>query len=355
MSDGGLDDPRQEIDRLDRELVELLNQRARAVLEISRRKAQSGTAVFVPHREQQVLANVAAANAGPLKDDQLHSIWREILSSSRALQRKLKVAYLGPAHTYSHQAALKLFGDSTDMVPEPTIRDIFLETEQGRADFGVVPVENSTEGSVLFTLDSFVDSNLKVCAELSLPIVHTLMARCPRGEIQTVYSHPQALAQCRGWLAANLPRAETVQSPSTVKAAEQAAADPTGAAIGPGLAAEHYGLDILEEGVQDLATNITRFLVVGPRIASPTGRDKTALMVGIRDRVGALHDMMGVFAREGISLTNIVSRPLRGKAWEYIFFLETGGHAEEPAMGRALAELEQQCSMVKLLGSWPRT
>lgn len=354
MSEKDLGGPRDEIDRIDAELVRLLNRRAGMVLEIARRKAESGGAVYVPAREHQVLNNVLAANTGPLKPEHLRSIYREILSSSRALQRWPKVAYLGPAATFSNEAALRLFGDSTDLVPVSTIRDVFLETERGATEFGVVPVENSTEGTVQDTLDSFVDTDLKVCAELGLPITQNLMASCAKEAIRTVYSHPQAIAQCRRWLATNLPRADLVQVFSTAKAAEQAANDPTGAAIAPALAAEVYGLDILEAGIQDLATNVTRFLTIGQSYAGPTGQDKTALIVSIKDRVGALHDLMGVFAEEGVSLSNIQSRPSKRKAWDYYFFMEFQGHATDDAVKRALARLEQQAQMVKVLGSWPR-
>jgi chorismate mutase/prephenate dehydratase len=354
VSDSELESLRQKIDRIDAELVGLLNQRARVVLEVAKQKSQTGTSVFVPDREIQVLQNVLAANAGPLKPEQLRSIYREILSASRGLQRKLRVAYLGPAATFSHEAALKLFGDDAELVPVSSIRDVFLETERGGTDHGVVPVENSTEGSVLFTLDSFIDSELKACAELSLPIVQNLMARCRKEEIKTVYSHPQALAQCRGWLAANLPRAELVQSLSTVRAAEQAAADPTGAAISPAMAAGIYGLEILEAGIQDLSNNITRFLVLGTTFPGPTGRDRTAIIVSIRDRVGALHDMMEVFADAGVNLSHIQSRPSKRKAWDYLFFMELEGHAADPNVKSALDRLEQQGSTVKVLGSWPR-
>lgn len=354
MTDHELISLRQEIDPIDRELVRLLNRRAELVLEIARRKAHSGEPVFHPDREQQVLRNVLAAGSGPLKPEHLRSIYREILSSSRSLQKRLKVAYLGPAATFTHQATLQIFGDATDLVPVPTIRDVFLDTERGGADYGVVPIENSTEGTVTDTLDTLVDTDRLVCAELSLPIVHNLMARCPRGDIKAVYSKDQALAQCRRWLAANLPRAELVQTFSTARAAEQAAGDPTGAAIAPALAAQVYGLDILEPGIQDLSNNITRFLVIGSTHPGPTGRDRTAAIISIKDRVGALHDMMEVFAREGINLSNIQSRPSRRKAWDYLFFMEMDGHSTDANVRSALQILEQQCSMVKVLGSWPK-
>lgn len=354
MSDSELESLRREIDEVDASLVRLLNRRAEVVLEVARRKSRSGATVFVPDRERMVMENVLAASQGPLKPEHLRSIYREILSSSRSLQRKLRVSYLGPAATFSHQAALQLFGDATELIPAGSIRDVFLETERGATDYGVVPVENSTEGSVLFTLDSFIDSELKACAELSLPIIQNLMARCRKEEIKTVYSHPQALAQCRGWLAANLPRAELVQSLSTVRAAEQAAEDPTGAAISPAMAAEVYGLEILEAGIQDLSNNITRFLVLGSTFPGPSGRDRTAVIVSIKDRVGALHDMMAVFAQSGVSLSHIQSRPSKRKAWDYLFFMEMEGHAYDPNVKSALEQLEQQSSTVKVLGSWPR-
>jgi chorismate mutase / prephenate dehydratase len=354
MSEEMLDGPRREIDRIDGELVKLLNERATVSLEVARLKSQSGEAVYRPAREKLVLDNVLAFNEGPMKPEHLRSIWREILSSSRALQRRLRVAYLGPAATFSHQAALELFGDSTELIPVATIRDVFLETERGGTDYGVVPVENSTEGTVQFTLDSFVDTELKACAELGLPIVHNLLARCRKEEIRTIYTHPQALAQCRSWLAANLPGVETVQALSTVRAAEQAAADPTGAAISPALAAEIYGLDTLEAGIQDMSNNVTRFLVMGREPSPSTGADKTALMIGIKDRVGALHDMMELFAQQEINLNTIQSRPSRRKAWNYFFYIELEGHVDDSNVATALERLEQQGSEVKVLGSWPR-
>jgi len=354
VSDNELEVLRREIDLIDSELVAMLNRRAEVALRIARHKAQTGTSIYAPDRERQVLDRVLSASSGPLKPEHIRSIYREILSASRALQRKLRVAYLGPPATFSHEAAIKLFGDAAELVPVASIRDVFLETERGGTDYGVVPVENSTEGSVLYTLDSFIDSELKACAELSLPIVQNLLARCRREEIRTVYSHPQALAQCRGWLAANLPRAELVQSLSTVRAAEQAAADPTGAAISPAMAAEIYGLEILEAGIQDYPNNITRFLVIGPASPGPTGRDRTAVMVSIKDRVGALHDMMEVFAEAGVNLSHIQSRPSKRKAWDYLFFMEMDGHASDPNVRSALERLEQQGATVKVLGSWPR-
>lgn len=354
MNDKDLDGPRTEIDRIDRDLVRLLNERARVSLEIARHKADSHGHIFVPERELQVISNVTAANSGPLKAEHLRSIYREILSASRDLQRRPKVAFLGPPATFSHQAALRLFGESTDLIPVPTIRDVFMETERGGTEYGVVPVENSTEGTVQDTLDSFVDTELKVCAEFGLPIVQNLMARCPLEEVKTVYSHPQAIAQCRRWLGTNLPRAELVQVFSTVKAAEEAAEDPTGAAIAPAPAADVYNLNILESGIQDLASNITRFLVIGPSFPAPTGRDKTAVILSIKDRVGALHTLMGAFARHGVNLSNIQSRPSKRKVWNYYFFVELDGHATDPDFQAAMEELEQQCQMVKVLGSWPK-
>lgn len=354
MNEDNLESQRREIDRIDAEVVRLLNERARVSQEIARRKAESGESVFVPSREHQVISNVLAANAGPLRGEHLRSIYREILSSSRDLQRRLRVAYLGPEATFTHQAALQLFGESTELVPVATIRDVFLETERGGSDYGVVPVENSTEGTVQFTLDTLVDTELKISAELNLSIVQNLMARIPLGEIRTVYSHPQALAQCRGWLSAHLPGVEQVQTPSTARAAELAAGDPAGAAIAPALAAEKYGLQILEAGIQDMSSNITRFLAIGRGYPGPTGQDKTAVIISIKDRVGALHDMMKVFAEHGISLSNIQSRPSRRKAWDYIFFIEMEGHAGDPRVRTALEILEEQSEMVKVLGSWPR-
>ena len=374
---------RQEIDAIDRQLIALLNRRAAASVEVARIKRATEGATYVPGREQEVLRNVLQANTGPLDEAHVRAIYAEILSASRALQRPLRIAYLGPERTFTHRAAEAAaqarFGSFVEYAAGRTVDEVFALVERGLADYGVVPVENSTEGSVGQTLDLFIDSPLKICAEIPLRITHHLVGRpagsIPGGQggrgalaptsdfrlqtsdflgaVRRVYSHPQALAQCRRWLLANLPHAETLESSSTAAAAQRAAEEAGVAAIGTEAAAERYGLAVLARSIQDQAHNTTRFLLVGHAIAEPSGRDKTSLLFSVRDRVGALHDVLGVFARRGINLTRIESRPSRRQPWEYVFFVDFAGHPSDTPAAAALAELEGACTMVKVLGAWP--
>ncbi len=348
---------RREIDEIDRQLIKLLNRRAAASVEIARIKRNGDVSTFVPSREQEVLQNVLAANDGPLTEAHVRAIWAEILSASRALQRPLRVAYLGPAGTFTQraaEAAAKIrFGSFVEYLPARTIEEVFSTTERGNADYGVVPVENSTEGSVGQTLDLFIDSSLKICAEIFLRITQHLIGHGPLERVRRVYSKDQALAQCRRWLLANLPLAELVDTPSTTAAAQRAAEEPDAAAIGTEQAAAQYGLRVLARSIQDEAHNTTRFLLIGHHISPPSGHDKTSILFSVRDRVGALHDVLGVFARRNINLTRIESRPSRRQPWEYVFFVDFAGHAEEPNAAAALEELRESCTMVKVLGAWP--
>jgi chorismate mutase/prephenate dehydratase len=351
---------RREIDAIDRQLIELLNRRAAASVRVAQVKRAGETSTYVPGREQEVLNNVLGANAGPLTEGHVRAIYSEILSASRHLQRPLRIAYLGPEHTYTHRAAEAAarvrFGSFVEYVPARTVDDVFAMTERAQADYGVVPIENSSEGSVGPTLDLFVDSPLKICAEILLRITHHLVGRGRPGEIahvRRVYSHPQALGQCRQWLAHNLPGAETVESSSTAMAARRAAEEEGVAAIGNETAAARYGLTLLAQSIQDQANNFTRFLLVGTSFGRRSGRDKTSLLFSVRDRVGALHDVLSVFARRGINLTRIESRPSRRQPWEYVFFVDFVGHPEDPEAAAALAEMETACTLVKVLGAWP--
>lgn len=346
---------RDEIDRLDAQVVELLQERARTARQIGTTKADRALPTYAPARERQVIERVQAlAGDGPLTAAHLSSIFRQVIAACRSIERPLRVAFFGPAATFTHQAALERFGGETELVPLDSIAEVFAETQHGRVDFGVVPVENSTEGPVHPTLDSLVEHDLRVWSEIILPISMQLMARVPRDAIQTVYSIPIALAQCRGWVARNLPGRAIVDVSSTARAAMMAAEDPTGAAIGPRLAADQYGLTIVDHDIQDLASNYTRFYVIGPWVTGePTGRDKTAVVFSIRDRVGALRDAADVFARRGINLSSIQSRPSRERAWNYVFFLELAGHERDAILTEALEELRAQCVFVKVLGSWP--
>lgn len=350
-----LDRLRQEIDRVDREIVALLNRRAGLALEIGRAKADGRRPVFDPQREAEVLRLVRQASDGPLGGELLQPIYREILSACRQLQYPLRVAYLGPAATFTHQAALERFGQAPTYRPAGSVTEVFTLVQKGEADYGVVPVENSTEGPVHETLDLLADADVRICSAVTLPVVHCLLSNAPLEEVRVVYSHPQALAQCRRWLAEHLPGREVVPAVSTARAAELAASDPRGAAIATRLAGETYGVEVVESGIQDLAQNYTRFFVIarGAELGQPTGRDRAAILFSIKDRVGALRDVVEVFASAGINLASIQSRPSKRRAWDYIFFLELEGHAAEPHVQAALAEVEHHCVFLKVLGSWP--
>ncbi len=348
---------RDEIDAIDQQLIELLNRRAAASVEVARIKRNGDVTTYVPSREQEVLNNILAANQGPLNEAHVRAIYSEILSASRNLQRPLRVAYFGPSGTNTHraaEAAAKVrFGSFVEYIPLRTVEDVFSATERGNADYGVVPVENSSEGSVGQTLDLFIDSPLKICAEILLRITHHLVGQGPMEQVQRVYSHPQALAQCRRWLLTNLPTAEVLEGSSTSAAVRRAAEEAQVAAIGSEEAAVEYNVPVLSRAIQDQANNTTRFLLVGQGIGRPSGRDKTAILFSVRDRVGALHDVLSVFARRRINLTRIESRPSRREPWEYVFFVDFTGHAEEPNAAEALLEMQDACTMVKVLGAWP--
>jgi chorismate mutase/prephenate dehydratase len=268
------------------------------------------------------------------------------------LQRPLRVGYLGPEGTFTHEAALKLFGASSEYVPCATIEDVFLETEKGNVDHGVVGIENSTAGAVTPTLDLLVDATVQVCAELELPISHYLLGRGDLSEVRRVCSHPQALAQCRRWLGQNLPNAERVEVASTVLAARQAESSDT-AAIAPAAAAKLYGLRVLAPRIEDSSANVTRFFVLGRSRSPRTGQDKSAIVFAVKNRPGALRDALEVFARRAIDLTRIESRPSRRRLWEYVFFADFRGHPDDEAVAAALAELEAGALFVKVLGAWP--
>ncbi len=348
-----LADQRQSIDKLDAQIVKLLNERTKHVTEIGRIKRGAGEEIYAPHRERAVLQRVCKSNQGPLSDDAIRAIYREIMSSALAVEKPMSIAYLGPEATFTHQASLQRFGTSLRYVPLKTIADVFNEVAKRRADFGVVPVENSTEGVVTHTLDMFMDSTLKIVAQIVLPIQQCLMSKGAKKQIKKLYIHPQSLAQCRVWLQRNLPDAEVIETSSNARSAELAAAEPHAAAIAGLLAAEKYGLPVLEHNVQDNAENATRFLVLGRQSPPPTGRDRTSLMFCIADRPGALHGAILPFRQYRINMTKIESRPSKRKAWEYYFFVDCDGHAGDPKVIRALKKLEEHCTFVKVLGSYP--
>ena len=343
---------RERIDELDRQLVGLLNERALVVEEVGRLKKQRSIAAFIPEREESVYQNVRKANRGPLQSEALKPIYREILSAMRSLEDLLTVAYLGPAHTFTHEAASRRFGAAARFLPLPAVPDVFAAVERGQADYGVVAIENSIQGTVVATLDAFVHSDLKICAEIVLPISHYLLGVGPVAAVRRVHSHPMALGQCRTWLAAHLPAAEQIEVSSTTRAAELALDDPTAAAIGSRLAGEHYGLNTLAERIEDRGDNATRFYVLGRQIGQRSGHDRTAIMLTIRDRVGALYDITGCFVRHSLNLTRIDYRPSQRRSWDYVFFVEILGHPDDEPVQVALEELREYCLAVRVLGAW---
>jgi len=349
---------RKKIDALDEQLLELLNQRADLVHEVGEIKRQNGGSVFAPDREEVLLRALVEKNAKlgkRLPATAIRAIYREIMSASYALEKGLTIAYFGPAGTYTHEAARSKFGASVEYSAQASITDVFATVAKGSADFGVVPIENSSEGAVTHTLDEFMDSELKICAQILLRVEQNLLAKCPREEIKKIYSHPQSLGQCRGWLRSNFPAVEIIAASSNTRAAQHAAEEPGTAAIAGKLASELYGLNILESSIQDSAFNTTRFLVIGPHSCPPTGNDKTSLMFGLQDKSGALFAALKPFEHLGISMSKIESRPSKRKAWEYFFFVDIEGHAQDTLVIKALGELEKCCTLVKILGSYPAT
>ena len=342
---------RGKIDALDRRLVKLLSARARLAQRIGRMKEG---AAYRPEREAQVLRGVVAENHGPLPDGALARLFTEIMSACRALEDSMTAAYLGPPGTFSQEAAVKHFGGLTALAPCATIDEVFRRVETGAAGYGVVPVENSTEGAIGRTLDLLLSTPGQVCGEIMLPVRQCLMAK--RGAlagIRKVYSHAQSLSQCQQWLARNLPRADRVAVVSNAEAARFAARERGTAAIGPRVAAALYRLQLLARNIEDEAKNTTRFLVIAEHDAAPSGRDKTSLAMSTRNVPGAMHELLTPLAANQVSMTRLESRPSRTGLWEYVFYVDIEGHQQDPKVARALAELKQKASFLKILGSYP--
>lgn len=359
MKEADLRALRERIGETDREILRLLNERAEISVEIGRFKGGAGLPVYDPAREALLLGQLEGMNGGPLSGASLREIFREIISACRALQAPTRVLFLGPEASFSHQAALAHFGRQIAAEPQPTIQEVFDGLERGKGAWGIAPVENSSEGSVKATLDRLIATPLTIRAEIFLRIRHCLLsAGQPREAIRRVYSHPQALAQCQGWLRANLPGRELIEVASTAGAAARLAADPEGAAIASGLAAEVYGLTLLAEGIEDNPVNTTRFFVLGPKPAEKgpqaTGRDKTSILFGTSHAPGALHRALEPFAAAGINLMRIESYPLRERIWEYLFFADFAGHLAEEKARACLDELARRTAFLKVLGSYPR-
>lgn len=349
-----LDELRKRIDALDSEILQRLNERAECAKEIAKIKQNENAPIYVPEREKAVFQRLAGRNSGPLGNEALVSIYREIISAIRALEKPTTVAFLGPKDTFSHMAALRVFGSSAEYHPMPSFADVFGEVERERIDYGVVPVESSMGGAVSDTLDCFIASNLKIVNEVMLQVTQNLLAKCALEEVERVYSKDNALIQCRDWLRANLAHAETVEVSSTAEAARRAAEEPHAAAIASRLAAQTYNLEVQAAHIEDNSQNYTRFFVMGRQIVQPTGDDKTSLLISVSDKPGALHHLLVPFGRRGINLTRIESRPSKQKAWEYVFFIDLLGHAEEEPVKSVLEEIREYTRDLKVLGCFPR-
>jgi len=352
-----IEELRGKIDAIDQKLLALLNERAQCAVEIGHLKHSTQSEIYVPDREKSIYDALRAQNTGPLSDSAIKSIYREIMSATKALERMPSVAFLGPKDTFSHMAALRIFGSMADYHPVASVPDVFTEVERKRVDYGVVPVETSMGGRVEDTsgdtLDQFLSSNVKIVNEVMVHITHSLLANCPIDKIKRVYSKSQPFVQCRNWLLANVPHAEQVEVSSTAEAARIAAEEPGAAAVASAKAAETYKLGILATGIEDVPHNYTRFFVIGRGTTKPTGHDKTAVMFSLKDRPGALYHLLKPLADAGVNLTRIESRPSKKKAWEYVFFIDMLGHIEDDTVRQALDAIAHHCIDFKILGSFP--
>jgi chorismate mutase/prephenate dehydratase len=343
---------RRELDAIDRDILAAINRRAEVAQEIGRAKHSEQRCVYDPKREAEVLDRAAAGNRGPLAADSVRTIFRELISATRAIQAPTRVAYLGPEFTFSHLAAIERFGQSAELVPVGTIAAVFEEVERGQAQFGVVPMENSTDGRVSDTLDCFSRSTARVCGELPLRIHHCLLGVGSRDEVETVYSKPQPLSQCRNWLAKHLPRAALHEVASTADAAQKAHGDARSAAVASAQAGVNYGLPVLAQNIEDQPDNVTRFAIIGHETGPRTGSDKTALMFEIAHQPGALADAMAIFKRNRLNMTWIESFPIPGHRGRYLFFVEFVGHQSELRARRAVASLGKKALRLEILGSY---
>jgi chorismate mutase/prephenate dehydratase len=351
-----LADLRSSIDSIDDRIMGLLNDRARLVMEVGRLKQSQSRDFHVPNREREIYERLTSENTGPFSNEALRSVFREIISASLALEAPMRVAFLGPKATFSHLATMEQFGLSAELIPQKSIPAVFEEVEKDRALYGVVPVENSTEGVISHTLDMFMESELKIQSEILLEVSHYLLSKTGRMEdIKKVYSHPQPLAQCRNWLEENLPHIPLVDVASTTMAAQIVSEDYSAAAIASEYAASVYDLKVVRERIEDQVNNFTRFLVIGKKQTDASGDDKTSLMFAVKDEPGILYRMLEPFASRGVNLCKIESRPMKKKAWEYVFFLDLLGHISDPIVETAVQELKGYCQFVKLLGSYPRS
>lgn len=348
-----LDDIRKKIDEIDQRVIDLINERTDLAIEIGKLKREKGEEVYSPSRESEIYRKIDTLAKGSVPKDALKAIYREIMSACLALEKPVAAAYLGPEATFTHLASISKFGSSVQYVPCGSITEVFQEVDRKRVDYGVIPVENSIEGAVSHSLDMFIDSDLKINSEILFEISHHLMANCDLKDIRRVYSNPQVFGQCRIWLETHLPKAELIETASTTSAAQRAAQEERSGAIASKLAATLYNLRILAEGIEDLAHNMTRFLVIGRQLAKMTGSDKTSIVVSIKDKVGALYEMLEPIRQGGLNMTKIESRPSKKKAWDYYFFIDFEGHVENPNVKKTLDAVEQTVRFLKVLGSYP--
>ncbi len=349
-----IDEWRRRIDEIDAQVLALLSERACAAKKIGEQKARSDDNTFVPTREKQIYARLKELNEGPLSDEDVRAVFREVISACRRLEEPISVAFLGPEGTFTHVAAYDIFGHAARYLPGRTISSVFAAVETGRANCGVVPIENSSEGAVRETLDMFVTSELEIMSEEVLQIHLNLLGLDPDAEIQRVCSKPIALAQCRNWLAEHLPNAERIETASTAQAAREAADDANTAVVAHEMVARLYGLEALQSHIEDVERNVTRFLVISPVPPQPTGNDKTSLLCSVKHQPGALWELLNVIKNHDLNMTYLYPRPSRDKPWEYFFFIDLDGHREDAEVAAGLAEAETHCSFFKVLGSFPK-
>ena len=350
-----LDELRQEIDRIDAQIVELLKQRMQCVHAVGEIKKGANSHIFVPERESKLFAKLMANNAGVLPEKGLQSVYRQIVSMSFALEGGMKVGYLGPEGTWSHQAAQARFGDSVELVPFPTFNHIFKAVDRKEIDYGIVPIENSTDGKVSQALDLLGARGLRICAQVHQPVLNCLMGNVAPTDIRLIYSHPQALGQCREWLLQHYPNAALIATPSTAAAAQRAATDAKqgAAAIGSSMAGELYGLKMISANIQDKSDNTTRFAVIGRQKNAPCGKDRTTICFGVPHTPGSLVDVLNVFKQYGVNIFCMDSRPNRDTAWEYLFYIDVDGHEEVEPLKSCLSVLHDLTPKFKILGSYP--
>ncbi|MGF1571712.1 MAG: prephenate dehydratase [Sumerlaeia bacterium] len=345
---------RTEIDSIDQELVRLIDRRMEIAREVGKAKATTGAQTYDAGRHHAVIEKAVMRGSGACPPDSLRIIFRELLSVSLNLQKALRVAYLGPAATFSHQAALREFGSAVNFEAYDQITEVFTAVQNGWTDYGIVPVENSTGGIVHESLDSFIDFQCSICHEVLLPIRHSILGNLPLEEVKVLYSHPQPFLQCALWLKEHMPNVELLEMPSTVAGMQKARSTANAAAIGSAVAADFYGLRVLAEGIEDNKDNTTRFLVIGKTDTPRTGDDKTSLMFTSADKPGALYNVLKPFAERGINLSKIESRPTKKRAWEYVMFVDLLGHRMDVNVQDAIADLEKNCVWCRVLGSYPR-